>query len=123
MADCTIRRRDESWIEVVLPTPSYAGELGKAHQIMLGQLNLDPGVHANDDAYTVTVGDDEIILRARLPKTTVKVSWADSAVEQALERLITVRECGSTLHSSEQALLVAIDCLRAVAGQEGEHGD
>lgn len=66
VADCTIRHRTDEWIEVVLPTPTFAGELGKAHRIMLAQLGIEAGM-ANDDAYQVIVADDDLILRAKQP--------------------------------------------------------
>jgi hypothetical protein len=69
VASCTIRHRTDEWVEVVLSSPTYAGELGKAHSIMLGQLGLE-GTVTNDDVYEVIANDEEIVLRARRPKRT-----------------------------------------------------
>lgn len=115
MADCTIRRRDESWIEVVLRSPTYAGELGKAHSIMLGELGYDAGAIANDDVYEVIANDEEIILRAKAPTTHHKVTWAESAVDSALATLLDYRDGNiQRVAPDSQTIMVAIDTLRAV---------
>ena len=46
----------------------------------------------------------------------LKVIWADDAIERALKRLIDLRDNANarSLFGQEMALLVAIDCLRAV---------
>lgn len=124
MADCTIRRRDESWIEVVLKTPTYAGELGKAHAIMLGQLGHDNATISNDDVYEVVANEEEIILRAKAPTTHRKVTWADSAVDAALATLLDYRDRNiTTIGPDSQALHIAIDTLRAIgADPKGRAG-
>ena len=117
MADCSIRHRTDEWIEVVLGTPTYAGELGKAHSIMLGQLGLD-GAATNDDVYEVIVGDDEIILRARQPSNRHSVQWAPGAIDAALATLLDYRDGNiANLPSTSQTVMVAIDTLRAIGAE------
>jgi hypothetical protein len=115
MNDVTVRRVDESWIEVVIPTPAIAIDLSNAHRAMLAQLGHPDGAVAYDDAYQVLVGDDEIILRAKAPKTSHAVSWAPGCLNAALAILLDYRDGNvHDLRRESDTVAIAIDALRSL---------
>lgn len=122
MADYSKRTVRDEYVEFALPNPTNWGELGKALRAVHQELSGDDPVSQPDDVVTVHGTDDEIVLRLRakreVNKQTVKVSWADEAVADALSRLedFTSGSAAFRLSPNEQALHVAIDALRATVG-------
>ncbi len=50
--------------------------------------------------------------------TTIAVTWADEAVNAALTHLVAWRDGDGRVEKYDQTVLVAIDALRTVSGQE-----
>lgn len=116
MAEATVRHRKDEWIEVVLRTPTNAGELGKAYKIMLTEIGYENTANS-DDVFEVLSNEEEVILRARQPSNRHAVTWADGAINSALSTLLDYRDGNIRAIAPEsQALAVAIDTLRAIGG-------